>query len=219
MVSLIIPTVIHVVVTMIPVTVRTTCYTGRAVAWTTEVTTIPAVMHTNMIIVVGVRTIVVAVSVIVTISTMTMPGVTTTIGDIEVRTSEVEVVTMRVAEINAEVPVACLPVEGTVEIAGCHKGVPLPVVKDIAQVEITTLPVGAEHVSTTCHSHEIVEIDLVGCLVLLVVQIQLVSHLISQEQGLVASLLVAHGVGGSSANCHHHQCEKQLLHNRIVLNC
>ena len=132
MVSLIIPMVIHVVITMIPVILMATCHTGRAVAWTTEVATIPAVMHTYMIIVVGMRTIVVAVSVIVSMSTVTMPGMTTAIGEIEVRTSEVEIVTMRVAEIDAEVPVACLPVEGTVEIAGGHKGVPLPVVKDIA---------------------------------------------------------------------------------------
>jgi hypothetical protein len=101
-------------------------------------------MHPNVMSVIA--TIVVAVSVIVSMCAVVMPGMATTIGGIEVRTSKVEVVTMRVAEIDTEVPVACLPVERTVEIAGCHEGVPLPVVEDIAQVEVTTLPVGAKHV-------------------------------------------------------------------------
>ena len=198
------------------VVMTATSHAGRTVARSSEVTTIPAIVHTYMMIVMS--TIVVAVSVIVTMPSMAMPSVSTTIGSIEVRTPEVEVLTMRVAQIDAEVPVTCLPVEWAIEIAGGYIGVPLPIVKDITQVEITTLPVGAEHVCTSCHSHEIVKINLVGCLVLLVIQIQLVGHLVGQKQGFVASLLITHGVGGS-ANCHHHQCEKQLLHNRIVLNC
>ena len=196
--------------------IMTSSHSGRAVARSTEVATVPTIVHTYMMIVVS--TIVVAMSMIVPMCTMAMPSVSATIGGIEVRTPEVEVVTMRVAQIDAEVPVTSLPVEGAIEVAGCDIGVPLPVVQDITQIEVTTLPVGAEHVCTPSHSHEIVEIDLVGCLVLLVSQIQLVSHLVGQEQCLIASLLVAHGVGRNS-NCHHHQCEKQLLHNRIVLNC
>ena len=227
MIPLAVSTIVEITITtIVPVVARsvdmsvvmtTSSYAGRAVARSAEVTTIPAIVHTYMIVVMS--TIVVAVSMIVTMSSIMVPGVSATIGGIEVRTPEVEVVTMRVAQIDAEVPVTCLPVEWAIEIAGGYKGVPLPVVKDITQVEVTTLPVGAEHVCTSCHSHEIVEINLVGCLVLLVTQIQLVGHLVGQEQGLVASLLITHGVGGSSANCHHHQCEKQLLHNRIVLNC
>ena len=90
---------------------------------------IPTVVHTYVMILMA--TVVVAVSVIISMCAVVMPGMTATVGGIEVRTSEVEIVTMRVAEIDAEMPVACLPVEGTVEIAGCHKGVPLPVVEDI----------------------------------------------------------------------------------------
>ena len=217
------------IVTMIPLTIvaiieipivttsiMMASHSGRAVARSTEVPTVPAIMHTYMMIMVS--AIVVAVSMVVPMTSMTVPGVSTTIGGIEVGTPEVEVVTMRVAQVDAEVPVTSLPVEWAIEIAGGYKGIPLPVEKNIAQVEVTTLPVGAKHVCTSCYTHQIVEIDLVGCLVLLVSQIQLVSHLVGQEQGLIASLLIAHGVG-SSSNYHHHQCEKQLLHNRIVLNC
>ena len=160
-------------------------------------------------------TVVVGMSVIVAVNAVVMPGMGATIGGIEVGTSEVEVVTMRIAEIDAEVPVACLPVERAVEVTGCHEGVPLPVEEDITQVEITALPVGAEYVCPSCDSHEVVEVNLVGGLVLFIGQVQFVGHLICQEQGLVASLLVTHGVC-IDANGHHHQCEKQLLHNRIV---
>ena len=185
-------------------------------ARTTEVATVPTVVHTNVLSVGG--TVVIAVTVIVAMTSNPMPGVTAAIGGIEVGTAEVEVITMRIAQIDAEVPVACLPVEGTVEITGCHEGIPLPVVENITQVQVTALPVGAEHVGSPSNSHQVVEVDLVGGLILLVCQVQFVGHLVGQEQSLVAGLFVTHGVGGD-AYSHHHQCEKQLLHNRIVLNC
>ena len=193
MVSLIVPTVIDTAVTMIPLLMAAASHTGGTVARSTEVTTVPTVVHTYVITMLP--TVVVAVSVIVAVISMTVPGMGAAIGGIEVGTSEVEVVTMWVAEIDAKVPVACLPVERAVEIAGCHKGVPLPVVEDIAQVEVTTLPIGAEHVCTSCDTHEVVEIDLVCGLILLIGQIQLVRHLVSEEQGLIAGLLVTHCFG------------------------
>ena len=156
-----------------------------------------------------------AVTVIVAMATHSVPGMAATIGVIEVRTSEVEIVAVGIAGIDAEVPVTGVPVQRTIEIGCCYEGVPLPVEQNIAQVEITTLPVGAIHIVTARDTHQVVEIDLIGGLVLLVSEIQFVGHFVGQEQGLVASLLVAHGVGRSS-NCHHHQCEKQLLHTRII---
>jgi len=177
-------------IAMVPVVMTAARHTGGAVARTTVVSTIPAVMHAHMVIVMG--TIVVAVAVIVAVTAMTVPGMGAAIGGIEVGTSEVEIVTVRVAEIDAEVPVACLPVEWAVEIGGCHKGVPLPVVEDITHVEVTTLPVGAEHICAPCDTHEVVEVDLVRSLILLFGQIQFVRHLVGEEQGLVAGLLVAH---------------------------
>jgi hypothetical protein len=151
-----------------------------------------AVVHAIVCSVWG--TIVVAVSVIVTVSTVTMPGMSATIGGIEVRTTEVEVVTMGVTEVDAEVPVACVPVEWAIEIVGCHECIPLPVEQDIAQIEVTALPIDTIHIVAAGYTHQIVEIDLVCGLVLLISQIQLIRHLVGQEQGLVASLLVAHCV-------------------------
>ena len=153
---------------------------------------------------------------IVAVSAVEMPGVSPAVGGIEVRSSEEEVVTMGVAGIDAEVPVTSLPVEGTVEVGSCHKGVPLPRIEDIAQVEVAALPVDAKDVVDAGHSHQVVEVNLVGGLVLCISQIQLVSHLIGQEQRLVTGLLVAHCTCRHSCGQHHHQCEKYLLHNRRV---
>ena len=188
--------------------------TGRAVSRRTEITTIPAVMHAEVL---SVRSaIVIPVSVIIAMSSMSVPGMSATIGIIEMRTSEVEVVTMWITTVYAEVPETSLPIKRTIEVACCYIGTPLPVEQDIAQVQISALPIGAEYIRTACDTHQIVEVDLICSLVLIVSQIQLVSHLISQEQRLISGLFVAH-----CTCCHcrgeHHQCEKQLLHNRIIL--
>jgi hypothetical protein len=79
-------------------------------------------------------------------SAMNMPGMSAAIGSIEVRTSEVEIVTVRIAGVDAEMPVTCLPVERTIEIGGCDIGLPLPVEQDITQVEITAFPIDTENV-------------------------------------------------------------------------
>ena len=152
-------------------------------------------------------------------SAMNMPGMSAAIGSIEVWTPEVEIVTVRIAAIDTEVPVACLPVERTIEIVSCQIGTPLPVEQDIAEIEIPALPVGAENICTSCYPHQVVEIDFVSCLVLLVSQIQLVCHLVGEEQSLAAGLLVAHCACRHRCGQHHHQCEKHLLHNRIIFAC
>ena len=188
---------------------------GGAVTVATEVTTVPTIVHTDMLSVGCVE--VVSMAVIVAVSAYSVPGVCTTIGVVEMRTSEVEVVTMRVTGIDAEVPVTGVPVQRTVEIRSCDEGIPLPVKQDIAQIEITTLPIGSVHIVTAGDTHQIVEVDLIGCLVLFVSEIQLISHLVGQEQGLVAGLLIAHCVCRDGCCQHHHQCENHLLHTRIVL--
>ena len=103
---------------------RASCYAGRAVASAMELTTVPTVVHTYVFSSWG--TEVLSVTIVVTAISMDMPGMSATIGGIESRTPEEEVVAVRIAGIDAEVPVACLPVEWTIEIGGCYKGVPLP---------------------------------------------------------------------------------------------
>ena len=179
-----------------------------------EFTTVPTVMHTYMFSSRGAEML--SAIIVVPTSSVYMPGMSATIGGIEVWTSEVEVVTMRITGIDAEVPVACLPIEGTVEIAGCDKGIPLPVEKDIAQIEVATLPVRAKHIGAACHTHQIVEVDFITCLILLVGEVELIGHLISQEQSLVAGLLVTHCAGRDCYRQHRHQGHQHLFHNRII---
>ena len=62
-----------------------------------EVTTIPAVVHTEVLVSGG--TEVLSVVIVVPMSTMHVPGMSATIGSIESRTSEIEVVTVRITAI------------------------------------------------------------------------------------------------------------------------
>ena len=162
---------------------------------------------------------VLSVTIVVTTTSMNVPGMSATIGGIEMRATEVEVVTMRIAGIDAEVPVACFPIEGTVEIAGSDKGIPLPFEKDITQIKVATLPIHAKHVVATCHTHQIIEVDFITSLILLVGEVELIGHLISQEQSLVAGLLETHCGGRDCYRQHRHQGHQHLLHNRIFFNC
>ena len=163
--------------------------------------------------------IVVAMSVVVSVSAMTVPGMSATIAGVEHRASEVEVVTVRIAGVDAEVPVATLPVQGTIEIGGCTEELPLPVDEHVAQVEVTTLPVNTKDIVIAGDTHQIVEVDFVGSLVLLISQVQLVSHLVREEEGLVPCLLVAHCLARCCDCQHCYQGHHYLLHNYSYFNC
>jgi hypothetical protein len=160
----------------------------------TVITTVPSVTHAEVVVARNCRTEVLAMMLIVASPAVHPPAVPTTVGHIEVRTSEVEVVTVRVAGIDAEMPVACFPEERTIEIGGGQIGFPLPSMQDELQVGIAALPVEAKHVVTTSDTHQIIKVDFVGSLILGIGQIQLVCHLVGQEQGLSPCLLVAHGL-------------------------
>ena len=108
---------------------RTSRYAGRTAVAAMEFTTIPTVVHAYMLSSRGTEMI--SVAIVVAAIPVDVPRMSATIGDIEMWASEVEVVTVRIAGIDAEVPVACLPVEGAIEIGGCQEGVPLPVEKNI----------------------------------------------------------------------------------------
>ena len=69
------------------------------------------------------------------------PAMTSTVRYVEVRATEVEIVAARIAGVDAEVPVARIPVERTVEIGGIEICSILPVEQDIAQIHIALAPV------------------------------------------------------------------------------
>ena len=105
------------------------------------------------------------------VSSYPVPGMCTTIAGIEDGASEVEVVAMRVAGVDAEVPIASFPVQGTIEVGGCAESLPLPVEQDIAHVQVAALPVGGVYVVVACHTHQVVEVNLIGGLILFVCEV------------------------------------------------
>jgi hypothetical protein len=120
---------------------------------------------------------------------------TATIDVPEVGAAKVEVVAMGIAGIDAEVPVTSLPVQGAIEIGGCQVGLILPVEQYVAQVEVALCPIHTIKVCLGVHAHQVVEVDFVCCLILLFGKIELIGHLVGQEQGLLASLLITHSIG------------------------
>jgi len=155
-------------------------------------------------------------TIVVSSSAYYVPGMSTTIAGIEHGASEVEVVAMRITGVNAEVPETITPVEWAIEIAGCTECLPLPVQQNVTHIQVSTLPVVPIHIIVAGHSHQVVEVDFVGCLVLLVGQVQLISHLVRQEQCLVACLFVAHCLARCCYRQHCYQGYHYLLHHR---NC
>ena len=116
------------------------------------------------------------------------------IADVHSRAVEVEVVAVRVAGVYAEVPVASVEVERTIEVGCIAEGAILPVEQNVAHVEIAVAPVGPIQVVDSIYTHKVVEVYLVCCLILVVGQIQLISHFVGQEQSLLTSLLITHSV-------------------------
>ena len=72
------------------------------------------------------------VGVIPRATTIVMPSMSASIGYIEMRTTEIEVITMRIACIDAEVPITALPPQWAIEIACCAESLILPVQKYIS---------------------------------------------------------------------------------------
>ncbi len=95
------------------------------------------------------------------------PAVSATIDGPEMGVTEVEIVAIGVAGVDAEVPIACIPVEWTIEIACCHIGVVLPVEQYVAKVQVALCPVCTIKVIVCVHTHQVVEVNLIGCLILL----------------------------------------------------
>ena len=148
------------------------------------------------------------------------PAMTSTVRYVEVRATEVEIVAARIAGVDAEVPVARMPVERTVEIGGIEICSVLPVEQDIAQIHIALAPVSTIQVIVCIYTHQVVKVHLVSCLILVFRKIELVSHLVCQEESLLSCLLITHCRSGSE--CHHehgYQSYYHSFHNRISLNC
>lgn len=118
-----------------------------------------------------------------------------TVHGVKVRCTEIEVVTVWIAGVHTEVPIACIPIKRAIEIGGIAVHAVLPIKQNVTQVQIAALPVESEQVVIVVDAHQVVEVNLVCSLILVIGEVQLVSHLVRQEQGLPTRLVVTHGVG------------------------
>ena len=116
-----------------------------------------------------------------------------------------------VAGVDGEGPATGAPNDGTVEPLTGHEAVVLPGAEHIAQVAVANFPPKTEHVGAGIYVEQVIEIDLIHCLILCCCQSELVGHLVCQEERLVACGVVRHCCGGDGYRHHHHQGH-HLLH-------
>ena len=134
------------------------------------------------------------------------------------RTAIVEVTAIVVA-VDGEVPTTCTPSYRAEEIIGCHQEIVLPVVQDAAEVVETIRVVVAIEIGGSVDTKEVVEVDLIGVVILLVVEVELIGHLIGQVESLCLCTLETH-CAGTHPGCHHdYEGEKELFHSCIFLCC
>ena len=122
-----------------------------------------------------------------------------------------------VAGVDGERPATSAPDDGTVEPLTGHDAVVLPGAEHIAQVAVANFPPKTEHVGAGIYVEQVVEIDLIHCLILCCCQSELVGHLVCQEERLVACGVVRHCCGGDGYRQHHHQGHQTIgPHHRFL---
>lgn len=138
----------------------------------------------------------------------------TLIAGVGLRASLVEVIPVAVVAIDIERPTAVLPAQRTVEVVQAHILVVLMHREDILQVGIAAVPGSAEDIVATAHAHHVVQVDLIHRLVLRHGEVQLVSHLVTQEQRLVLGCAITHCIG-RDGHRHHHCHKHHFLHSSV----
>ena len=81
-----------------------------------------------------------------------------------------------VVRVHCERPVACLPCYRAIEVGESHILVKLPAVQDIAEVSVTAIPPDAEDITVSVQAHQVVEVDLIDCLILCSGKVELVNN-------------------------------------------
>ena len=83
-----------------------------------------------------------------------------------------------VAGVDGEGPAASAPDDGTVEPLTGHEAVILPGAEHKAQVAVAYFPPESEHVGAGIYVEQVVEVDLIHCLILCCCQSEFVGHLV-----------------------------------------
>ena len=101
-----------------------------------------------------------------------------------------------VVRVHCKRPAASLPSYRAIEVGESHILVVLPAVQDIVEVSVTAIPPDAEDISVSVQAHQVVEVDLIDCLILCSGEVELVGHLVREEEGFVLCCVIAHSVLG-----------------------
>lgn len=80
--------------------------------------------------------------------------------------------------IDGQQPGAAIEGQRAEEIVGCHKQRILPVVQNVAKIGIAVRQIVAIDVACRLHTQKIVQVDLIAIVILLIVEIQLIGHLV-----------------------------------------
>lgn len=137
----------------------------------------------------------------------------------EARGAGVEEVAVSVVAEDGEVPAPVEPPDGPQEVVNGEERSPLPVVEDVLQVGVAVLEVDSVNVRLVVEREQVVEVDLEGVVVLLLVEVQLVSHLVGEVVRLLACRLVVHRACSCREAERHHQCRDNPFHCFVLLFC
>ena len=140
---------------------------------------------------------------IIASSSIHSPTMSASIRHVHCRTREIEERTSGITGINTEVPAPCTPIKRTIEIGCSPESRQLPVEQNVTNIKISPCPVCAVKVIHCRYTHQIIEIYLVASIILLVSEIQFISHLVGEEESLSLSLCETHRIG---CQCHCHHC-------------
>ena len=128
----------------------------------------------------------------------------------------VEVIAACIVVVDGEVPSTAEPSQWAEQIAGGNKCCPLPIVQDVAQVFVSIGQITCVcQIGFRVHRQQVVEVDFVGIVILLVVQVQLVRHFVRQVVSLLACRFVIHSHCSRPGCQCHHQGHHVTFHSRM----
>ena len=142
----------------------------------------------------SVRSAIVAVltSVVVVVESV----VASSVHRISVRTCPVVVAAVGIASVDRVVPSSSSPSQRTVEVVQTHVAVPLVSAEHVPEVGVAAAPPVSVEVALVVHAEQVVEVDLV-------------CHLVGEEQGFALCHVDRKCCGGDGYR--HHQCQCHYL--------
>lgn len=152
---------------------------------------------------------------IVVTAAMVVASVAAAIGVIN-RRMMVVVMSKAVVTVDGEQPGTTVPCQRTEEVVGSCEERVLPVIKDMTEVGIAIGKIIAIKVGLGAYAQEVIQIDLVAIVVLLLVEVQLISHLVGEETRLLAGFFIVHSAEGNGSAEAEHEGKNHLFHIALM---